>query len=571
MMAMSPMYEKFLELKNQHKDKIMFYQLGDFFEVFDDDARKVSHLLDLTLTRRRINDDEFVAMCGVPKHAIEPYVQRLHDLAEDDILIVEREDGKENLKFFSHKPIQEDVLASDKPAQNSELDSSGKSVLDSLSKPRRAIVEKVLQELENGNSIWKQGWLNLQPQNAISHKPYNGVNNFILSFDQMLNEREDPRYCTFKQASDRNWKIKKGSQGIPIEFFRIINVETKKEVTYEDFEEATKGMTFEEAKQWQRDNLQTIMRFSQVYSADDVEGMPPIKAAKVTSEMTDAQNQALDKLMDNWCCEIKYGGPNAYYRPQADYIHIPLKSTFDTDYDFYATAVHEMAHSTGHSTRLGRFNGIAKPSKEEYAKEELRAEISSMFMASSYDLQVSEDHIKNHSAYIKSWHKTIKENPKELFMAIKDATVITNFIDKHAKNLGIDLRLQNAETYVQDDNEQMSVQNARTKEKGETKTWNSLCMNETNCIKKCSKATLFEMPKGSDFEGYQFYHPNKLVKRDSTSKDNMLSFKLSFTDEFAFKLTKGDNCVEISAKDFALQISKALNINQSKGGKAISV
>ena len=74
---LSPMMRQYVELKQQHKDCILMYRLGDFYEMFFDDARTVSRELDLTLTGRDCGLDERAPMCGVPFHSVDNYIARL--------------------------------------------------------------------------------------------------------------------------------------------------------------------------------------------------------------------------------------------------------------------------------------------------------------------------------------------------------------------------------------------------------------------------------------------------------------------------------------------------------------
>ena len=77
MAELSPMMQQYLEIKKQHKDEILFYRIGDFYEMFFDDARTASRELDLTLTGKQCGQEERAPMCGVPFHSYEGYVARL--------------------------------------------------------------------------------------------------------------------------------------------------------------------------------------------------------------------------------------------------------------------------------------------------------------------------------------------------------------------------------------------------------------------------------------------------------------------------------------------------------------
>ena len=81
-MALSPMMQHYLQTKEKLKDCIVFYRLGDFYEMFFEDAIKASSLLDLTLTGRDCGLEERAPMCGIPFHAADVYISKLVSLGE---------------------------------------------------------------------------------------------------------------------------------------------------------------------------------------------------------------------------------------------------------------------------------------------------------------------------------------------------------------------------------------------------------------------------------------------------------------------------------------------------------
>ena len=111
---------------------------------------------------------------------------------------------------------------------------------------------------------------------------------------------------------------------------------------------------------------------------------------------------------------------------------VPPIEYFKDDYSFHATAFHELAHATGHESRLNRNleGGFGSPS---YAKEELRAEISSSFFMQELKINFDEEHIRNHTAYIQDWIGVLKKEPDELFRAIRDANEIADYMKDKAE------------------------------------------------------------------------------------------------------------------------------------------
>ena len=74
---LSPMMTHYIELKDKYPDTIIFYRLGDFYEMFFEDAELISHELELTLTGRNAGLEERVPMCGIPYHAVDIYIDKL--------------------------------------------------------------------------------------------------------------------------------------------------------------------------------------------------------------------------------------------------------------------------------------------------------------------------------------------------------------------------------------------------------------------------------------------------------------------------------------------------------------
>ncbi|WP_249374029.1 zincin-like metallopeptidase domain-containing protein, partial [Aeromonas salmonicida] len=114
----------------------------------------------------------------------------------------------------------------------------------------------------------------------------------------------------------------------------------------------------------------------------------------------------------------------AFYRMSTDSIHLPQKEAFPAADRYYATALHELGHWTGHTSRLDR--DLAHPfGSEGYAKEELRAEIASMIMGD--ELGIGRDP-SQHVAYVKSWIKALQDDPLEIFRAAADAEKIQGYV-----------------------------------------------------------------------------------------------------------------------------------------------
>ncbi|MBQ3864318.1 MAG: hypothetical protein II781_00540, partial [Clostridia bacterium] len=144
------------------------------------------------------------------------------------------------------------------------------------------------------------------------------------------------------------------------------------------------------------------------------------------------QDELVSRLADAMGVEIEMdGGNEAYYSAQQDTIHLPAADVFDNDYAFNSTALHELSHSTGHPSRLNRPQS-ALFGTEQYAYEELVAEMCSCFMGAELRMQPSERQMENHKAYVQAWVKAVREKPDTLIRAIKDAQAATWYMDYKA-------------------------------------------------------------------------------------------------------------------------------------------
>ena len=91
---LSPMMLHYVELKDEYDDVILFYRLGDFYEMFFEDAELVAHELELTLTSKQAGLEERVPMCGIPFHAAEIYIDKLVKLGHKVAICEQLEDPK---------------------------------------------------------------------------------------------------------------------------------------------------------------------------------------------------------------------------------------------------------------------------------------------------------------------------------------------------------------------------------------------------------------------------------------------------------------------------------------------
>ena len=321
------------------------------------------------------------------------------------------------------------------------------NLYDKLTPQRKLIVDEVLKNLEEGTGLWKAGWnMPRVPESAITKKQYHGVNNFCLSLVAMARGYSDHRWATFKQMEEKGWSFKTDDEGnslgkgagVSIEYFELLDKETGKRLDRSVFN----GMTAEEKDEYFSKNVRPIRKYYRVFNGDVINGIPALEKAEINPM---ERVERVEGLLEYWNeneAKIIYGGNQAFYRSSADEIHLPNRETFFSMQEFYSTALHELGHSTGHKSRLNR--DLANTfGSSDYALEELRAEIASMFMEQDMEIEVDAEHKRNNTAYIAAWKKEIKDNPNALFTAITDA-------DKIAKYVSLKVQQKNSQAQVEE-------------------------------------------------------------------------------------------------------------------------
>jgi antirestriction protein ArdC len=250
------------------------------------------------------------------------------------------------------------------------------------------------------------------PYNESTGKPYRGGN--VLNL--MLAGYSDPRWLTFNQAKERGYRVNKGEKGSLIQTFRFHEEKQVRDGEGKPVKDAKGNAVIEQTKL-----NKPIIRTFVVFNAEQITGVPPLER---TEHQWNGVEQ-IDKLLAASGAQIEHqSGNRAYYSPSLDKIVLPLKEQFPDPERYYSTALHELGHGTGHESRLDRpfINAFGS---EGYAREELRAEISSMLVGQR--LGISHDP-GQHMAYVDSWVTILKEDPAEIMRACQDAEKIHNYL-----------------------------------------------------------------------------------------------------------------------------------------------
>ena len=284
------------------------------------------------------------------------------------------------------------------------------------------VTERVIAELEQGRLPWVQPWDAAacgcaMPANAISGRRYSGINVLILWAAVIEGGYASQRWLTYRQAQAASGHVRKGESGTTVCY-------------------ADRFTPREEAQQAQDEEREArtiafLKRFT-VFNVEQCEGLPEelTGAAEPLAAEADILPQ-VKALIDASGADLRIGGGEAYYSPVGDYVAVPPPQAFHAPIDWHRTALHELGHWTGHSSRLGR-DQSGRFGSSAYAREELIAEIASAFACASLSIEPT----VRHCDYIGSWLAVLREDEKAIFRAASSASKAADYLLAFAPEAG---------------------------------------------------------------------------------------------------------------------------------------
>jgi antirestriction protein ArdC len=308
------------------------------------------------------------------------------------------------------------------------------------SKALDKFAELMIEKIESVNNDWKKPWISYvagQPMNAVTGRPYNGLNDLMLFFHTEKYGYQTPAYITFKQAAELGSYVKKGEKGFPIAYWGKYYYEKENPKNHIKPEEYNKLSKEDKELYKEKFVLQEYIVFN-VQQTTIPEEKPDvwekIKAKyeypKLNDENGMFKSVGIDNMLENqsWLCPVNVKESNhAFYSPMMDEITVPLKAQFKDGESFYATLLHEMAHSTGTENRLNREKG-GYFGDAKYAKEELVAELTSAL--SSANLGISSSIREENAKYLKNWLEALHQEPKFILTILSDVHKASDMINK---------------------------------------------------------------------------------------------------------------------------------------------
>jgi antirestriction protein ArdC len=291
-------------------------------------------------------------------------------------------------------------------------------------KVEEIITDRIVKLLEAGTVPWHKPWANGEnagngmPRNAVSKRHYRGINVFILASQAY----SSPCWLTYKEAVRLGGHVRKGEYATPIIFWKWL----AREVEKDDGTLTEKQFPF--------------LRYYNVFNTEQTEG-----CRLPSDSVVEGEGKAFDQIA---ACEAVYANmPNrpelyhgatesilrgrkleAYYSPSADRVVMPRREAFDSPEFYYSVLFHELTHSTGSRSRLSRetLTQALHFGDTNYSREELVAEMGASFLSAHTGIeQVT---LENSAAYLASWIRRLKGDPRLVIIAAASAQKAVDYI-----------------------------------------------------------------------------------------------------------------------------------------------
>jgi antirestriction protein ArdC len=285
------------------------------------------------------------------------------------------------------------------------------------------VTDRILALLEQGVVPWKKRWRtsngSVLPVNFVSRRPYRGVNVFLL----IAQGYSTPYWLTFRQAQDRGGNVRRGERGTPIVFWRI-DQKTTEEPDREESPAAPR----------------ILLRYYTLFNVEQCDGIEIPGATDGTEFDPIPACQGIYANMPN-PPELRHCGEKAFYRRRDDLAQLPRPEAFNRPEHYYSTQAHELAHATGHPSRLNRFaeeGNAGVFGSPEYAREELVAEMTAAMICGVVGIapvkveaissEGDEELLESSTAYLRHWMDVLKADSRAVVIAAARAQKAADYI-----------------------------------------------------------------------------------------------------------------------------------------------
>lgn len=288
------------------------------------------------------------------------------------------------------------------------------------------VTNKIVSALSQGVIPWIKPWTTTSssahcpfPINAITRRPYSGINIPLLWAEARLRGFRQDRWLTFNQARKAGGHVRKGEQSTLAVLYKPMSKEAHDEdgQVVRDEQGNIKMVQF------------ALLRTHCLFNIEQTEDLPAEeqKHDECDDQLAFIDHAPAEQLLVASGARIEHRyGDHAFYQPVRDLIQLPTKGQFEDVGSYYATALHELTHWSGHLSRLNRdgITGGHAFGSAEYAFEELVAEIGAAFLCA---LTRTQGELR-HEEYLASWLKILKEDKRAIFRASGQAREASEYL-----------------------------------------------------------------------------------------------------------------------------------------------
>ena len=309
-----------------------------------------------------------------------------------------------------------------------------KPIADRAAEYHKEFADRIIKQIKEGVAPWQKPWKpgeKFLPENFKSAKSYRGGNTLNLASVAIERGYSDHRWGTYKQIKAAGGHVRRGEKGTIISYVDY----TRRQPRKDDEGQPVKDKDGKQVYDRVTTSTPTWKRYV-VFNVEQAErlNLPERPQAKPGWEAHDAAERVIRASGVDFRHER---GDRAFYQLDKDRVVMPPREQFGDAGRYYRTALHEVAHATGHPDRMDRQSlqdaVKAGPGSQSYAREELRAEISSMM--TNTELGIGHDS-RHGSAYVGSWVQALEEHPKEIVDAAHDAQAISARMLDRGRELG---------------------------------------------------------------------------------------------------------------------------------------
>lgn len=261
------------------------------------------------------------------------------------------------------------------------------------------VTDRIVAALDRGTVPWRRPWRSRGLRNAVSGRPYRGINLLLLGLTALERGFDDPRWLTYRQANAKGGHVRRGEQGTQVVLWKWI-----------DRADSDTG---------ESEQRYPLLRIFTVFNVVQCEELALPQEAHAELDPLAAAEAIVANYADG--PPMLHDADSAYYIPSRDEVHLPPPESFREAHGYYATLFHELSHSTGHPRRLNRegYQSAARFGSEIYSREELVAEFAAAFLGSEAGIDPSG--LEQSAAYIASWLHALRDDRRLAVIAAAQA------------------------------------------------------------------------------------------------------------------------------------------------------